>query len=571
MQLTSSSDRRIGMLGMLLCVFCLAYFYVLDYVILSSASFTQIFQTLLVDYDTKTAWLSAGVCLFAALWSRPAPILRLVDLLGRNPRVVSLVGMMAFALGAVFIYQNYPLCMDEYAAVFQSKVFASGQVFAQLPASVVNWLVVPGFNGSFLVASPDTGRAIEGYWPGYALLLAPFQFLGVPWLCNATLAGLAIFLVHQITFHITGNRRAAGWAALFTVGSSAFWANAISYYSMQAHLTANLLFAWLLLRPGRTRSLAAGLVGSLALVLHNPFPHVLFAAPWLMATAVNRDTRRYLLPLLLGYLPGLALGVGWLLLRADIGQAAQDPSAISGMVSVVFEWPGAVLLNMRAASIVKMWVWALPCLFAFALLGRLRYRDNRHVRLLTQSAALTFVGYFFVKLDQGHGWGYRYFHSAWGVIPVLAACAMGGNQEEDPRLVSFAGAAAILSLLIIVPFQMSQIEGIITRHIALIPKPKRPGNNVYFIQPGGGLYIADAIQLDPLLRSQDLLLASRGSDLNAELVRQNWPDAVKSGGVPWVEQWYLGPIDQRVSIPATRHQKRFVLHFRHASQPPDAR
>jgi len=31
-------------------------------------------------------------------------------------------------------------------------------------------------------------QAIEYYWPGFALLLAPFEFLKVPWLCNASLA-----------------------------------------------------------------------------------------------------------------------------------------------------------------------------------------------------------------------------------------------------------------------------------------------------------------------------------------------------------------------------------------------
>ena len=71
-----------------------------------------------------------------------------------------------------------------------------------------------------------------------------------------------------------------------------------------------------------------------------------------------------------------------------------------------------------------MWIWAPPCSFIFAVLGGWRLRENRVVRLLVQSAVLTFAGYLFVRFDQGHGWGYRYFHSAWGVIPILAGCAM---------------------------------------------------------------------------------------------------------------------------------------------------
>jgi hypothetical protein len=97
---------------------------------------------------------------------------------------------------------------------------------------------------------------------------------------------------------------------------------------------------------------------------------------------------------------------------------------------------------------------------------------------------------------------------------------------------------------------------------------------VYFIDPRGGSYIADEIQIDPLLRSQDLLLSSRGSRLDAELIRQNWPDAVKWGGGRWVEQWYLGPQDRRVAPSGERGAKRFDPKFQADASPmqitPDA-
>jgi hypothetical protein len=213
---------------------------------------------------------------------------------------------------------------------------------------------------------------------------------------------------------------------------------------------------------------------------------------------------------------------------------------------------------MRAAATAKLWVWAVPCLLLFAVVGIGRHWHSRPVRLLTLSAASTYCGYLFVTLDQGHGWGYRYFHSAWGVIPVLAACAMTPVPARG-RLAAFAGAAAVLSLLVVVPLQMTQIERVIARQLAQLESPRRPGNNVYFIDPGGGFYVADMIQIDPLLRDPDLLLASRGARLDAELVRQNWPQAVRVSAFPWVDQWYLGPTDQRRPTPGRRGDKRFVL------------
>jgi hypothetical protein len=561
------TDRCIRWAGALLSAICLAYFYVLDHAIFSSVHFSTIFELLLTTYDVRTAWLALAVSILAALWNRPAPLCRLADFFGRHPYSIALVSTVTIALGAVVVYHDYPFSMDEYAAVFQAKIFASGHLYAQLPRNLIDWLVVRGFNGSFLVASSETGRAIEHYWPGFALLLAPFEFLQAPWLCNASLAGLAIFLIYWITKEITGDRRAAGWAMLFTVASGVFVADAISYYSMQAHLTANLLFVALLIKPTRYRVLGAGLVGSLALILHNPVPHTVFAVPWIVAMMVDRDQRPHLLPLMLGYLPGVCVGVGWVMFRSEIASAGHAVSAVGGVADGIFAWPDATMLNMRAAALAKMWLWAVPSLFAFALLGRLRHRDNRCVRLLTQSVVLTFVAYLFVRFDQGHGWGYRYFHSAWGAIPILAGCAMTDRSDAQRRLVSFAGAAAILNLLFVMPFQMLQINAVISQHLAQLPAPKSPGNNVYFIHPRAGLYVADMVQMDPLLRQRDLFLVSHGAELDAQLIRQNWPSAVKISAARAADQWYLGPQDQRVPVPGKEDQRHFVFASSQITQP----
>ena len=559
LSLMNSTDHRVISTGVSLSAICLAYFYALDRILFSSAHFSAIFRMLLTIYDLRTAWLALAICCLAALWNRPAPILRLVDCFGKYPYYVAAVCVAMMALGTIVVYHDYPFSMDEYAAVFQSKIFADGRLFAQLPRDLIDWLVVRGFNGSFLVASPETGRAIEHYWPGFALLLAPFEFFRVPWLCNASLAGLALVLIHRITKEITGDRRAAGWALLFTVASGAFAADALSYYSMQAHLTANLLFVALLLEPSRYRAFCAGLTGSLALILHNPIPHVLFAIPWIVALTAERDQRGYLPPLILGYLPGAAIGLGWLVFRSDIGSGAHGLSAVHGVAEGVFAWPDAVLLNMRAAALVKMCLWAPPCLFVFVFLGRLARRDSRHVRLLMQSGCLTFTGYLFVQFDQGHGWGYRYFHSAWGAVPILAACGLIARSDTQQRLISFAGAAAILNLIVVVPFQMCQINEIISQHLAQLPAPKRPGNNIYFIHPRGGFYVADMVQIDPALRDRDLLLVSRGTQLDEQLIRLNWPDAVEVASGRAADQWYLGAQDRRQPMAGEENQRHFVV------------
>jgi hypothetical protein len=557
-----TADRRIVVLGVLLTTIALAYFYAADNYYFSTRLMTQIFQYLLMVDDFKTAWLTFGVCTLAAFWKNPVPLLKVVDFFGAHGVAVALATVALLALGALFIYHDNAFSMDEYAAVFQAKIFATGRLTAQLPPSVVNWLIPPGFNGAFLVASRTTGQAIEVYWPGFSLLLAPFEFLGIPWLCNASLAGIAICLIHRITLEITDDRRAAGWAVVFTVASGAFAANAISYYSMQAHLTANLLFVWLLLKPTPYRAFGAGVVGSLALVLHNPFPHTMFAAPWIVAIARSKEQRRFVFPLILGYLPlSIFVGAGWLYLREFVTAGDSGFNVVGNAVNAVFSLPDKSMIDMRAAAMIKMWIWAVPCLFLFAVLGRLRRGDDQHVRLLTLSAVVTFIGYVFVIFDQGHGWGYRYFHSAWGVVPILAGCAMTGRSQSNGRLAAFAGAAAMLNLLLVVPYQLMQIDGVIARHSAQLPKPRRPGNDVYFVRASGGFYLADLVQMDPLLRADDLILFSGGPELDAELRRQNWPTAVLVERGFGVEEWNLGPEDQRQVSKDLPGIKRFVFAY----------
>ncbi|MDP9008830.1 MAG: hypothetical protein M3N91_09015 [Pseudomonadota bacterium] len=548
-------------MGVLFTTIVLAYFYATDNYFFSTRRTTPIFRHLLMVDDSKTAWLTLAVCIMAAFWKNPMPLLKVIDFVGLHVTTVVTATVALLALGAVFIYHNNAFSMDEYAAVFQAKTFAAGRLTAQLPPSVVNWLVPPGFNGAFLVASRTTGQAMEAYWPGFSLILAPFEFLGIPWLCNSSLAGVSLFLIHRITLEITDDRRAAGWAVLFTLGSGAFAAYAISYYSMQAHLTANLLFVWLLLKPTPYRAFGAGVVGSLALVLHNPYPHVLFAAPWIIAFARSKDQRLSFFALILGYLPlTILMGAGWLYLREIVTSGNSGFNVISENINAVFRLPDQSMIDIRVAEIVKMWIWAVPCLFLLAALGRLRRGDDQPVRLLTQSAVLTFVGYVFFIFDQGHGWGYRYFHSAWGVAPILAACAMTARPESNGRLAAFAGATAMLNLMLVLPVQMIQIDSIISRHSTQLPKPRRPGNNVYFVR-NGGFYRADLVQSDPLLRDNDLILFSGGDVSDAELVRQNWPTAVLVERGLGVEEWNLGPKDQRQVLKDLPGIKRVMFSY----------
>ena len=201
----------------------------------------------------------------------------------------------------------------------------------------------------------------------------------------------------------------------------------------------------------------------------------------------------------------------------------------------MFAWPDAALLNLRMASLVKLWLWASPgVFFSRNIRGATTFRGSRGTTAHAV-ACVTFIGYCFVRFDQGHGWGYRYFHSATGCIPILAGIMMAEEKSvAAQRLIAFIGATAVLSLLVIIPLQLQQIDTIIVNQLAQLPPPVTPGRNVFFIKPLAGFYMADLIQIDPLLRGNDLLLATRGAPLDGQLIRQNWPDAREVASGPWV-------------------------------------
>src|SRR5580698_2105857 len=127
-KLDRSTSRYLVLWAFLLSGLCLGYFYLLDNVIFSSAQFSAIYRFLLVEYDRQFAWLGAAVCIFAALLKEPRPILEIVDFLARRPLITASTAMIALAVCTIFVYHNRPLSMDEYAPVFQSKVFAAWQI-----------------------------------------------------------------------------------------------------------------------------------------------------------------------------------------------------------------------------------------------------------------------------------------------------------------------------------------------------------------------------------------------------------------------------------------------------------
>jgi hypothetical protein len=472
------------------------------------------------------AWIGAR-------WLAPGTVEATIGRLTQRPRtfIVAVTGVLALA--AVLVYRAHPLSMDEYAPLFQAGIFARGKLKASVAPELLPRLVPQG--RWFLEAAPS-GEIISGYWPGFALLLTPFTWLRCPWLLNPLIGGASLWVLWWLSHRLFPGTRAPGWAILIAASSPAFTVNAISFYSMPAHLLASLGFVALLQDPKPSRLLAAGALGSLAATLHNPLPHALFALPFIVALARRSGFRRLLI-LAAGYLPGLLLlGAGWLQVRAQIGRApevAQGSAGLLYQLRLAFAAPSLDAVWIRGVNLVELALWATPVLLPLACAGAMRAWRSESVRLLVWSALLTLVAYVFVPYDQGHGWGYRYFHSAWGVLPLLAAGALELPPAGAPEVSSsggslrnFAFAASIAGLIFANGLRFFQVRSFVDAQLAQIPQARAPGKlEVVFLRLDRGYYTVDLVQNDPFLEGGRWILISFGRAEDERFMRRSFPGA----------------------------------------------
>lgn len=480
------------------------------------------FEFLFLRDEPPAALLTVAIVVIAVLAGRArrVPERLFVSSLAADARLFIFCATAVLAASALLVYRAHPLSMDEYAPVFQAHVFARGHLAAQVPPALVPWLVPP-FRW-FIEASPD-GRMVSAYWPGFALLLTPFVWLGVPWLLNPLIGGATLLAIWRIARRLWPDTAAAGWAVLFAAASPALTVNAISFYSMPAHLLASLAFAALLLSPTPRRLFLAGAVGSFALVLHNPLPHALFALPWLGAIALRRGRLRNLALVAAGYLPGIVvLGAGWFRVRAQIGGNVETRQglgeAVATLSRLALSLPSLGSLWSRSVNLCELVLWAVPLLVPLACIGALRCWRQPGARLIAASALTTLAGYLFVAYDQGHGWGYRYFHAAWGALPLLAAAAVE-EPGQPPALRRTAVVAALASLVLCTGLRFSQVRTFIDGQLRQVPSSSASSRlEVVFLRPDRGYYTQDLVQNEPFMDSARWILLSHGAAEDARFM-----------------------------------------------------
>jgi hypothetical protein len=540
-----------------LALLCLGVTLIVDAFLrnVSTIGFSAIFAQLLGAGDLWGNWLLLLIVAGAFLLRDHARfVLAGIEAVGSRPWWLAAALFPLLCLGSLQVYHQQPISMDEYAAVFQAQAFAAGRLSGQLPSDLLDVLIAPRFHNVFLTLSRTTGEVSSTYWPGFSLLMAPFALLNAAWAVNPAIGALALPVVHRLTRAVTGSARAAAWSVMLTTASPVFIVDSISFYAMQAHLLLNAVFTLLLLHPTLVRAASAGVVGSLALTLHQPVPHLLFMVPFAVWLAWRPATRAALAALAVGYVPlGLVLGVGWhqhifeLLRSGASSEAAASPGraltdTIFDRIRGILALPTVNVAWARVAGLTKIWTWGAAGLLALAASGCAVARGNTAVRLMAAAALTTFVGYFFFPPDQGHGWGFRYFHSAWFVLPVLAAAGLQpAGAGTGGELRGMAAWLVVLSLVFANTLRLAEVECFTSAHLGQVPPLARPVaagvREIVFVRAGSGYYVEDLVQNDPFLRAARITMWHPGAERVASLMTTHFPDYVKQSQGDWGESW----------------------------------
>ena len=370
---------------------------------------------------------------------------------GARLAIVAVVVLGVTTAGTWGVMHSLPFSMDEYVAGFQARAFAAGRAVVTLPDEWKQFGMA--LKPVFVVYEPSTHTWLSAYWPIYGALRAAFLLIGADRLLNPLLAAVSVPLVYACARRLWPAEKGHAWMAVaFLVLSSQFLFMSMTSYAMPAHLAINLLWIYAFLRGDRAGWIAAPIIGVIALGLHNPVPHALFVAPFLLYLVTLRRWG-WTVYFAAVYLAGIAVWAVW----------AQTVTAASagGSLAALFASPGLMMLSVQHLSLTVFLSWQTPLLVVLLIWTAFAWRSlTATEQCLAFGIVLSFGFFLFYPSTQGHGWGYRYTYPVLGNMALLGASGIArlraalGTRATQRLLL----ASALVTVFVQVPVRAWQIE-----------------------------------------------------------------------------------------------------------------
>jgi 4-amino-4-deoxy-L-arabinose transferase-like glycosyltransferase len=390
----------------------------------------------------------------------------------RTPDRLALLLSILVAIGSAIVsatvYEGIPHLEDEFANLWQASVMAQGEISIPSPELPRSFLV------PFVV--DHAGQRFGKYPPGWPAALSLGVRVGVPWLVNALLTGLTIWLVYRLGSKVAG--RGVGLFAAVLAGSSPMMlmlSGSLMSHMLSLFLAMVFTLAWLdlfLYRAGTsaprwilvaTAGLSLGL-----LILTRPLTALGVTLPFAIhgTTLLARGPRATRWCVLAT--GGLTLGVGALLLvwqAALTGDPFQNPYALWWDYDRLGFGPG-VGVTENGHSLHLAWIntrfslragqhdlFGWPFLsWIFVPFGLIALRRNRGAWLLF-SITPSLIGVYIFYWIGSWLYGPRYYFEALPGLAIVSAVGVawiGGWLSESRRLAQLrrlATCALIVTLL----------------------------------------------------------------------------------------------------------------------------
>jgi hypothetical protein len=422
----------------------------------------------------------------------------------RIPLLAAVVVLLAVSIGRFTIYQDFDLCIDEYLNDFEVKILDQHHLLATVPTEWRDY--APAMRVAYQNYRADSGTWASGFLPGSASLQFLFSQAGIDWAVSPVLAAVSLLLLAGVARRVFPQQPAlaANIAVLLLAASPQFLAMAMTKFAWTAQLCGSLLWVWLLIHPNRILFLLTPILGALLIGLHQPHVHPLVAAPFVLRFLYTRQWKIFAW-FTVWYLAGAwAWFQVYEMLRPNALGAGGDLSnmAHAGSFSLVPVLLAAIFATLHSITLLA---WVTP--IAVPLLGvfLLTWKEQPAVaRDGFVAAALTFAFYLFFPHPQGHGWGYRYLHAAYGLLALAAAGGALALAREgwNSRLARALAASVVFSLLIQAPYRSDEIVALV-RPLSLVSGfIARQKADFVLIRTGDFWYAQDLIRNDPWLKEK---------------------------------------------------------------------
>lgn len=366
--------------------------------------------------------------------------------------ILTLISFITSLLGALFVYHQFPLCMDEFWVQAQANSFVNGQVKMPIPeelSAIANG-VVPHMG----LIGPGGSWFTSPYLPTYSMLLSLMEWMRAGYLLNPALSASTVILSYWVATLIWPQDKDTHIAtAISTAFCCQIFAYGMSEYAMAAYAPLHLLWLGLYLKR---HYWALPLLGIFIMGIHQPVAHALFIWPFVLRMLRQRQWGAWAWQVVI-YLIGCWIWFMWM-------SYVRPEQAFDGTAGRIFNTLPR-MLPFQLMAVFKLSTWSLIIGLPLFLLGLLHLRRmNKCQRDLVYGFLGVLLVYSFFVHSQGHGWGARYFYpNLPGFILVTVASWNLLKQQEGARIAwNLLLYSVLVAVLLQIPYRSWQVYDFLT-------------------------------------------------------------------------------------------------------------